>query len=61
MNHMNQSSDIYGYHGIALVVDLTARAVRRDPIPESVLRNFIGGRDWHPTFFSGTARLGLIP
>ena len=43
MNHMNQSSDIYGYHGIALVVDLTARAVRREPISESVLRNFIGG------------------
>ena len=40
---MNQSSDIYGYHGIALVVDLTTRAVRREPIPESVLRNFIGG------------------
>ena len=43
MNHINQSSDIYGYHGIALVVDLTTRAVRREPIPESVLRNFIGG------------------
>ena len=40
---MNQSSDIYGYHGIALVVDLTARAIRREPISESVLRNFIGG------------------
>ena len=43
MNHMNQSSDIYGYHGVALVVDLTTRAVLREPIPESVLRNFIGG------------------
>ena len=43
MNHMNQSSDIYGYHGIALVVDLTTRTVRREPLPETVLRNFIGG------------------
>ena len=43
MNHMNQSSDIYGYHGLALVVDLTTRAVHREPLPESVLRNFIGG------------------
>ena len=43
MNHMNQSSDIYGYHGVVLVVDLTTRAVHREPLPESVLRNFIGG------------------
>ena len=40
---MNQSSDIYGYHGVVLVVDLTTRAVHREPLPESVLRNFIGG------------------
>ena len=43
MNHMNQSSDIYGYHRVVLVVDLTTRAVHREPLPESVLRNFIGG------------------
>ena len=40
---MNQSSDIYGYHGVVLVVDLTTRVVHREPLPETVLRNFIGG------------------
>ena len=35
--------DLYGYHGAALVVDLTARTAVRDPLPESVLRKFIGG------------------
>ena len=35
--------DTYGYHGVVLVVDLTTRAVHREPLPESVLRDFIGG------------------
>ncbi|MCY4654109.1 MAG: aldehyde ferredoxin oxidoreductase family protein [Dehalococcoidia bacterium] len=34
---------MYGYHGIALIVDLATQTVRREPIPETVLRNFIGG------------------
>ena len=34
---------MYGYHGRVLVVDLTARAVRWDPLDEDVLRSFIGG------------------
>ena len=34
---------MYGYHGVTLVVDLTTRAIHREHIPESVLRNFIGG------------------
>ena len=34
---------MYGYHGRVLVVDLTARAVRWDPLDEEVLRSFIGG------------------
>ncbi len=32
-----------GYHGACLVIDLTARSVRRDPLDERVLRRFIGG------------------
>ena len=32
-----------GYHGAYLVVDLTHRSVRREPLSESVLRRFIGG------------------
>ncbi len=35
--------DTYGYHGVVLTVDLTTRAVHREPLPESVLRDFIGG------------------
>ena len=34
---------MYGYHGKALVVDLSSGAHRWDNIPEQVLRNFIGG------------------
>ena len=34
---------MFGYHGKALVVNLTDRAVRWDPLEESVLRRFIGG------------------
>ena len=35
--------DTYGYHGVVLIVDLTTRAVHREPLSESVLRSFIGG------------------
>ena len=34
---------MYGYHGKVLVVDLTHRTHRWDPVPEDVLRGFIGG------------------
>ena len=34
---------MYGYHGKVLVVDLTRRSHRWDPVPEEVLRHFIGG------------------
>ena len=34
---------MYGYHGKALVVDLTNRTHSWDAIPEEVLRSFIGG------------------
>ena len=34
---------MFGYHGQAMVVDLTSRIVRTDPIPHHVLRQFIGG------------------
>ena len=34
---------MYGYHGKALIVDLTRRTHRWDAIDEGVLRNFIGG------------------
>ena len=34
---------MYGYHGKALVVDLTSRIHRWDTIPEDALRSFIGG------------------
>jgi aldehyde:ferredoxin oxidoreductase len=34
---------MYGYHGQALVVDLTDRSHRWEPIPEQALRAFIGG------------------
>ena len=34
---------MYGYHGAALVVDLTTQTVLRERLPESVLRSFIGG------------------
>ena len=34
---------MYGYHGKALVVDLSSGAPRWDNIPEQVLRSFIGG------------------
>ena len=34
---------MYGYHGKALVVDLTHRQARWEPLEESVLRRFIGG------------------
>ncbi len=34
---------MYGYHGKALVVDLSSGAHRWDSIPEQVLRSFIGG------------------
>ena len=34
---------MFGYHGIARVVDLTTRTATRQPLDESVLRDFIGG------------------
>ena len=34
---------MYGYHGQALVFDLTDRSHRWEPIPEQALRAFIGG------------------
>ena len=34
---------MYGYHGKALIVDLSTRSHRWDTIPEEVLRGFIGG------------------
>ena len=34
---------MYGYHGKVLVVDLTHRSHRWDPVPEEVLRRYIGG------------------
>ena len=34
---------MYGYHGRVLVVDLSRRTHRWDPVPESALRGFIGG------------------
>ncbi|MFQ6027960.1 MAG: aldehyde ferredoxin oxidoreductase family protein [Dehalococcoidia bacterium] len=34
---------MYGYHGKVLVVDLTTRTHRWDPVEERVLRSFIGG------------------
>jgi aldehyde:ferredoxin oxidoreductase len=34
---------MYGYHGKALVVNLTDRSYRWDSIPEAALRSFIGG------------------
>ena len=34
---------MFGYHGKVLVVDLTNRSHRWDPVPEAALRSFIGG------------------
>ena len=34
---------MHGYHGRALLVDLTSRQTRWEPLDESVLRRFIGG------------------
>ncbi len=34
---------MYGYHGQALVANLTDRSHRWEPIPEQALRAFIGG------------------
>jgi len=34
---------MYGYHGKVLIVDLTRRSHRWEPIPEEALRAFIGG------------------
>ncbi len=34
---------MFGYHGQVMVVDLTSRIVRTDPIPQDILRQFIGG------------------
>ena len=34
---------MFGYHGKALLIDLTSREVRWEPLDESVLRRFIGG------------------
>lgn len=34
---------MFGYHGRAMLVDLTNRQVTWEPIPEDVLRRFIGG------------------
>jgi aldehyde:ferredoxin oxidoreductase len=34
---------MYGYHGKVLVIDLTTRTHRWDPVAENVLRSCIGG------------------
>jgi aldehyde:ferredoxin oxidoreductase len=34
---------LFGYHGVGLVVDLSARTARREPLDERILRRFIGG------------------
>ncbi len=34
---------MYGYHGFVLIVDLTSRTARREPLDYNVLRRFIGG------------------
>ena len=34
---------MYGYHGVILTVDLSARTARREAVGEDVLRKFIGG------------------
>ena len=34
---------MFGYHGKALIIDLTTRAAEWESIPESILRKFIGG------------------
>ena len=34
---------MFGYHGKVLVVDLTDRSHRWDPVPDTALRSFIGG------------------
>ncbi len=34
---------MYGYHGRVLIVDLSERTSRREPLDESILRRFIGG------------------
>jgi aldehyde:ferredoxin oxidoreductase len=34
---------VYGYHGRILIVDLTVRQARWEPLPEDVLRHFLGG------------------
>ncbi len=34
---------MFGYHGVGLVVDLSARTARREPLDERILRRFIGG------------------
>ena len=35
---------IYGYAGTVLRVDLGSGSVRKEPLPESLVKNFIGGR-----------------
>ncbi|MBM3934772.1 MAG: aldehyde ferredoxin oxidoreductase family protein [SAR202 cluster bacterium] len=34
---------MYGYHGQVMLIDLTTRKVAWEPLPESILRRFIGG------------------
>ena len=34
---------MYGYHGRAMVVDLTAQDVRWEPLNQDVLSRFVGG------------------
>ena len=34
---------MFGYHGRAMLVDLTTQSVRWEALPEEVLRRFIGG------------------
>ncbi len=36
-------TETHGYHGVALVVDLTTQTTSRESLPESALRKFIGG------------------
>ncbi|MEW5932776.1 MAG: hypothetical protein AB1816_04265 [Bacillota bacterium] len=41
-----------GYVGRLVRVDLTSRQVHEVPVPESVLRRFIGGSGWALGFFA---------
>ncbi|MBM3941932.1 MAG: hypothetical protein FJ316_03220 [SAR202 cluster bacterium] len=38
-----ETAAMHGYHGKALVINLSERSHRWDDIPQGVLRDFIGG------------------